>query len=196
MLGGKIALVRIGIDFGKEGKFGKGRDLLLATSKKPNTVEIVTQLAQPVVEEMGLQLWDVRFEKEGASWYLRLFIDKEGGVTIDDCENLSRTFDKILDEADPISQSYYFEVSSPGIGRDLVRPWHFERYLGQDVEVKMIRPMQTAQGKTVREFVGTLTKCDEQNVWVTLEGEELSFAKKDAAYIRLYEEIDWKNAKI
>lgn len=168
----------------------------MATSKKPNTVEIVTQLAQPVVEEMGLQLWDVRFEKEGASWYLRLFIDKEGGVTIDDCENLSRTFDKILDEADPISQSYYFEVSSPGIGRDLVRPWHFERYLGQDVEVKMIRPMQTEQGKTVREFVGTLTKCDEQNVWVTLEGEELSFAKKDAAYIRLYEEIDWKNAKI
>lgn len=168
----------------------------MATSKKPNTVEIVTQLAQPVVEEMGLQLWDVRFEKEGASWYLRLFIDKEGGVTIDDCENLSRTFDKILDEADPISQSYYFEVSSPGIGRDLVRPWHFERYLGQDVEVKMIRPMQTAQGKNVREFVGTLTKCDEQNVWVTLEGEELSFAKKDAAYIRLYEEIDWKNAKI
>lgn len=168
----------------------------MATSKKPNTVEIVTQLAQPVVEEMGLQLWDVRFEKEGASWYLRLFIDKEGGVTIDDCENLSRTFDKILDEADPISQSYYFEVSSPGIGRDLVRPWHFERYLGQDVEVKMIRPMQTAQEKTVREFVGTLTKCDEQNVWVTLEGEELSFAKKDAAYIRLYEEIDWKNAKI
>ena len=168
----------------------------MATSKKPNTVEIVTQLAQPVVEEMGLQLWDVRFEKEGASWYLRLFIDKEGGVTIDDCENLSRTFDKILDEADPISQSYYFEVSSPGIGRDLVRPWHFERYLGQDVEVKMIRPMQTAQGKTVREIVGTLTKCDEQNVWVTLEGEELSFAKKDAAYIRLYEEIDWKNAKI
>ena len=168
----------------------------MATSKKPNTVEIVTQLAQPVVEEMGLQLWDVRFEKEGASWYLRLFIDKEGGVTIDDCENLSRTFDKILDEADPISQSYYFEVSSPGIGRDLVRPWHFERYLGQDVEVKMIRPMQTAQGKTVREFVGTLAKCDEQNVWVTLEGEEISFAKKDAAYIRLYEEIDWKNAKI
>ena len=168
----------------------------MATSKKPNTVEIVTQLAQPVVEEMGLQLWDVRFEKEGASWYLRLFIDKEGGVTIDDCENLSRTFDKILDEADPISQSYYFEVSSSGIGRDLVRPWHFERYLGQDVEVKMIRPMQTAQGKTIREFIGTLTKCDEQNVWVTLEGEELSFAKKDAAYIRLYEEIDWKNAKI
>ena len=78
----------------------------MATSKKPNTVDTVTALAQPVVAEMGLQLWDVRFEKEGASWYLRLFIDKEGGVTIDDCENLSRRMDKILDEADPISQSY------------------------------------------------------------------------------------------
>lgn len=168
----------------------------MATSKKPNTVEIVTALAEPVVKEMGLELWDVRFEKEGASWYLRLFIDKEGGVTIDDCENLSRAFDKILDEADPISQSYYFEVSSPGIGRDLVRPWHFQRYLGQDVEVKLIRPMQDEGHKNLREFVGTLTRCDDQNVTVLFDGTELSFPKKDAAYIRLYEEIDWKKAKI
>ena len=168
----------------------------MATSKKPNTVEVFTALAEPVVKEMGLELWDVRFEKEGASWYLRLFIDKEGGVTIDDCENLSRKFDKILDEADPISQSYYFEVSSPGIGRDLVRPWHFERYLGQDVEVKLIRPMQQENGKSLREFIGTLTACDDQSVTVATEGQELSFLKKDAAYIRLYEEIDWKSAKI
>ncbi len=118
--------------------------MLLATSKKPNTVEVVTALAKPVVEQMGLQLWDVRFEKEGASWYLRIFIDKEGGVTIDDCENLSRAMDQILDDADPISQSYYFEVSSPGIGRDLVRPWHFQRYLGQDVQVKAHSPGQDA----------------------------------------------------
>lgn len=126
--------------------------MLLATSKKPNTVEVVTALAKPVVEQMGLQLWDVRFEKEGASWYLRIFIDKEGGVTIDDCENLSRAMDQILDDADPISQSYYFEVSSPGIGRDLVRPWHFQRYLGQDVQVKLIRPVKTQDGKNLREF--------------------------------------------
>ena len=78
----------------------------MATSKKPNTVDTVTALAQPVVAEMGLQLWDVRFEKEGASWYLRLFIDKEGGVTIDDCENLSRRMDKILDEADQIGRAH------------------------------------------------------------------------------------------
>lgn len=195
LLGGKIALVGIGIDFGKEGKFGKGRDLLLATSKKPNTVEVVTALAKPVVEQMGLQLWDVRFEKEGASWYLRIFIDKEGGVTIDDCENLSRAMDQILDDADPISQSYYFEVSSPGIGRDLVRPWHFQRYLGQDVQVKLIRPVKTQDGKNLREFVAPMTGCDDQTVTVELEGEPFSFSKKDAAYIRLYEEIDWKSGR-
>lgn len=161
----------------------------MATSKKPNTVEIVTELAKPVADQMGLQLWDVRFEKEGASWYLRIFIDKEGGVSIDDCENLSRAVDKILDEKDPISQSYYFEVSSPGIGRDLVRPWHFERYIGQQIEVKMIRPMTLENGKSLREFIGTLTKYEEPTVSVTVEGEELTFSKKDAAYVRLYEEI-------
>ena len=143
----------------------------MATSKKPNTVDTVTALAQPVVAEMGLQLWDVRFEKEGASWYLRLFIDKEGGVTIDDCENLSRRMDKILDEADPISQSYYFEVSSPGIGRDLVRPWHFERYLGEQIEVKLIRPMQLENGSSLREFVAPLCSCDDQTITVELDGD-------------------------
>ena len=167
----------------------------MATSKKPTTVELITEFAKPVAEEMNLELWDVRFEKEGASWYLRIFIDKEGGVTIDDCETFSRTFDKILDEKDPISQSYYFEVSSPGIGRDLVRPWHFDRYVGQDIEVKLIRPAKTEGGKNIREFIAPLTKCDDQTVTVTVEGEEFTFLKKEAAYIRLYEEIDWKSTK-
>lgn len=167
----------------------------MATSKKPNTVEVVTELAKPLIEQMNLELWDVRFEKEGASWYLRVFIDKEGGVTIDDCETFSRAFDKILDEKDPISQSYYFEVSSPGIGRDLVRPWHFTRYIGQDIEVKLIRPAQLENGKTLREFVGTLTRCDDQSVTVAIDGDEFTFLKKDAAYTRLYEEIDWKSTK-
>ena len=121
--------------------------------------------------------------------------DGEGGVTIDDCENLSRAMDQILDDADPISQSYYFEVSSPGIGRDLVRPWHFQRYLGQDVQVKLIRPVKTQDGKNLREFVAPMTGCDDQTVTVELEGEPFSFSKKDAAYIRLYEEIDWKSGR-
>lgn len=156
----------------------------LATSKKPNTVEIVTAIAQPVVEEMGLKLWDVRFEKEGASWYLRVFIDKEGGVDINDCEQVSRRLDKLIDEADPISQSYYFEVSSPGIGRDLVRPWHFEAYLGQEVEARTIRPIDG-----VRDFRGKLLSHTEDSV--TLEGEAgpITLLLKDTSYVRLYEEL-------
>jgi ribosome maturation factor RimP len=153
---------------------------------------VVEALVRPTVEGFGLRLWDVRFEKEGASWYLRLFIDKEGGVTIDDCENLSRRMDKILDEADPISQSYYFEVSSPGIGRDLVRPWHFERYLGEQIEVKLIRPMQLENGSSLREFVAPLCSCDDQTITVELDGQQLTIEKKDAAYIRLYEQISFK----
>ena len=114
------------------------------------------------------------------------------GVTIDDCENLSRRMDKILDEADPISQSYYFEVSSPGIGRDLVRPWHFERYLGEQIEVKLIRPMQLENGSSLREFVAPLCSCDDQTITVELDGQQLTIEKKDAAYIRLYEQISFK----
>ena len=115
-----------------------------------------------------------------------------GGVTIDDCENLSRRMDKSLDEADPISQSYYFEVSSPGIGRDLVRPWHFERYLGEQIEVKLIRPMQLENGSSLREFVAPLCSCDDQTITVELDGQQLTIEKKDAAYIRLYEQISFK----
>lgn len=157
----------------------------MAATKKLNTVEVVTQIAQPVVEGMGLTLWDVRFEKEGAAWYLRVFIDKEGGVTIDDCENVSRALDKLIDEADPISQSYYFEVSSPGIGRDLVRPWHFQQYLGSPVEVRLIRGVNG-----VRDFMGTLTAATEEAVTIEADGQQHTFLKKDTSYIRLYEEID------
>ena len=91
-------------------------------SGKKNTVGIVTDLVRPITDELGLDLWDVRFEKEGSTWYLRIFLDKEEGVNIDDCENVSRRLSPILDETDPIVQSYTLEVSSPGIGRDLRRP--------------------------------------------------------------------------
>lgn len=158
----------------------------MAGSKKGgNTVEIVTDIVKPVIEEMGLTLWDVRFEKEGASWYLRVFIDKEGGVNIDDCENISRATDPLIDEADPITQAYYYEVSSPGVGRDLVRPWHFDKYMGQDIEVRLIR---AENGQ--RDFMGELLSHDDASVSIRVEGEEKTFHKKDCAFIRLYEEID------
>ncbi|MBQ4244786.1 MAG: ribosome maturation factor RimP [Clostridia bacterium] len=149
--------------------------------KGGNTVETVRQIAEPIAESLGLELWDVRFVKEGVSWYLRIFIDKEGGVGIEDCENMSRAIDAPLDEADPIEQSYCLEVSSPGLERELVRDAHFEKYKGEKIKVKFIRPQN---GK--REYGGILEDYDGRNITLRLEnGEGLCFEKKEASYIKL-----------
>lgn len=124
----------------------------MALRKKESTIEVAARLAQPLLEELGLVLWDLRFEKEGSLWYLRYFIDKEEGVTIDDCERFSRAIDKRLDAADPIDQSYTLEVSSPGIERELTKDWHYEACMGLELSVRLIRPVDG-----VRDFVGTLT---------------------------------------
>ena len=102
----------------------------MAKEKKKSTAAAVDELVRPEVEARGLKLWDVRFEKEGSLWYLRIFIDKDGGVNINDCENVSRRVSDLLDEADPIEQSYILEVSSPGIERDLVKKEHFDAFAG------------------------------------------------------------------
>lgn len=150
--------------------------------KKENTTDTAARLAQPLLEELGLTLWDLRFEKEGSLWYLRYFIDKEGGVTIDDCEQFSRAVEKKLDAADPISQSYTLEVSSPGIERELTRDWHFRVCMGQEVAVRLIRPVDGA-----RDFVGTLTGCGEDGVTILLpEDVEMTFQRGEASHVRLY----------
>lgn len=159
----------------------------MATGKKPNTVALATQLAEPLVEQMKLILWDVRFEKEGSSWFLRYFIDKEGGVTIDDCEALSRAINPLLDEEDFIDQSYYLEVSSPGIERDLVKDWHFQQYIGHEVNVRLIRPVEG-----IRDFAGRLTSYENGVVTILLDEDlEMSFEKNETAFVRLREEIDF-----
>ena len=113
--------------------------------------EKVEALAKPVVEDEGCELWAVEYVREAGSWYLRVLIDKDGGVGIDDCERISRRLDPILDEADPIPDSYVFEVSSAGAERELKRPSDFERYIGSEIEVKLYQPYQ---GK--KSYVGTL----------------------------------------
>ena len=104
-----------------------------------NAAERVYTLIKQTVEQQGVQLWDVRFVKEGASWYLRVFIDKEDGINIDDCTNVSHAIDPIIDEADPIDKSYYLEVCSPGIERELVRLEHFEKFIGSEINFKICR---------------------------------------------------------
>ncbi len=152
-----------------------------------NTVAICRALAQPFADQLGLILWDVRFVKEGASWYLRYLIDKDGGVNIDDCVALSRLINPVLDEADPISQSYCLEVMSPGIERELLRPEHFEAYMDCAIVVRLIRPRDG-----VREFAGILTAYDEDGtVHITDEdGNALTFEKKDIALVHVIDDWD------
>lgn len=104
--------------------------------------EKVEELARPVVEDEGCELWSVEYVREAGSWYLRVFIDKDGGVGIDDCERISRRLDPILDEADPIPDSYVFEVGSAGAERELKRPSDFEKFMGSEVEVKLYQPYE------------------------------------------------------
>lgn len=156
----------------------------MAKNKKTGIASVVWELVEPIVNGFSLTLWDVRYVKEGAQWFLRVFIDKEDGlVDITDCENVSRAIDTPLDELDPITENYILEVSSPGIERELVLNSHFDRFIGADIMVKMIRPIEGI-GK---EFKGVLKAHTDTEV--TIEdhsGEnEVTINKKDAAYIKL-----------
>ncbi len=136
----------------------------MANAKKKGTAQAVWELVEPIVQGFGLLLWDVRYVKEGAQWFLRVFIDKEDGlVDINDCENVSRAIDKPLDELDPITDNYILEVSSPGIERELILDAHFEQFVGADIMVKMIRPIDGI-GK---EFKGVLKAYSGGEVTIT-----------------------------
>lgn len=148
---------------------------------KNNTVSRVTEIVAPYASELGLDLWDVRFVKEGTDWYLRIFIDKDGGVSIDDCVDMTHAITKPLDDADPIPQSYTLEVSSPGVERELVTDSHFEKFIGAPVMLRLIRPIDK-----VRDFSGVLGAYDNGVITVKLEnGEELEVNKKDTSYVKL-----------
>ena len=143
--------------------------------------ERVRELALPVAAELGLELWDVEYLREAGQWYLRVYIDKlEGYVGIDDCERFSRALDPILDEADPIAESYTFEVSSAGAERELKRPGDFEKFLGSPVEVRLYKAVNGAKTQ-----VGTLLGYENGNVRVNVAGQEIEFEKGQVAKVRL-----------
>lgn len=145
------------------------------------TVAAVAGLAEQIAESLSLRIWDITFAKEGATFYLRIFIDKDGGVTIEDCENFSRAIDGPLDELDPIEQGYCLEVCSPGIERSLTKPAHFNACLGQRVKLRMIRPVNGE-----RDFSGVLEDYDGSNITVRLDsGEGFTFTKKETGFIKL-----------
>ncbi len=152
-------------------------------SKGSGVCEAVRAIAEPVAESCGVSIWDVRYVKEGAQWYLRIFIDKEEGVSVDDCEAVSRAIDEPLDKLDPIKEYYILEVSSPGLERELTRPEHFDRFVGADIMVRLIRPMEVLG----RDFCGVLTSHDKDTVTITDHSGEnvVTINKKDAAWIKL-----------
>ena len=142
--------------------------------------ELVTQFAQPVVEANGCQLWDVEYVREGSERYLRLYIDKDGGIDIEDCEKIHRAVDPILDEKDPIAESYHFEVCSAGIERPLKRPADFERFMGSPILVKLYRPRNG-----LKEIPGILRGYEDGNVTVEAGKETITFVKSEVALVRL-----------
>lgn len=144
-----------------------------------NTAQRVEQLLKGTVEELGYELCDVEFLKEYGDWVLTLYINKPDGVTIDDCERVSRTVDPILDEADPIEQAYYLSVSSLGLDRPLKKDADFQRNIGKRIEIKLFAPQD---GK--KEFFGELLRFDEATVVVQLEKAELTLERKAIALAR------------
>ena len=144
-------------------------------------VDTVRSLAEPVAAQCGCEVWDVEYVREAGAWYLRVYIDKPGGVGIDDCEAVSRALDPVLDEADPVPGSYVFEVSSAGAERELKRPGDFERFIGEQVEVKHYQPIDGAKS-----HVGLLRGYDNGDVTMEVNGAERVFKKAQVAQVRLH----------
>lgn len=149
-------------------------------SRKETYESRTEELLMPIAEAAGVEIYDVEYVKEGSDYYLRAYIDKPGGVDINDCERVSRILSDALDEKDFIQDAYILEVSSPGLGRALKKDRHLEKSLGKDVEVKTYKPVDHS-----KEFSGVLKTYDENSITIEAEGRELVFAKADIAVIRL-----------
>ena len=142
--------------------------------------DLVAEFARPIVEAHGCELWDVEYVREGSEYFLRLYLDKEGGVDIDDCEAVSRAVDPILDEKDPIPGSYHFEVCSAGLERVLKRPSDFQRFLSSPTTVKLYRPRNG-----LKEIPCVLKAYDEGKLTVEAGKETITFEKSEVSQVRL-----------
>lgn len=160
----------------------------MAKSKGGSVAARTMQIIAPFAEEMGYDIWDVQFVREGTEWCLRIIIDKEDGISIDDCEKFSRAINDPIDELDPTEESWSLEVSSPGIERELTKPAHFEKMAGRDVRIQLYRPHPVIGDK---EVIAQLVRLeDKEMILADLDGVEFSIALKDAVSVRIYEEIE------
>lgn len=151
---------------------------------KNNIVNTVWDLAKPIAKDLGFNIWDIKFLKEGSNYYLRIFIDKNNGITIDDCEKMSRALDKPLDELDPISQSYCLEVCSPGVNKELTRDEHLEKSINQKIIIRLIRPLNDG----TKQLNAVLLSFNKDELIVSSysdNAENLSILRKNIAFIKL-----------
>lgn len=159
----------------------------MAGGKLGGVAAKVLALAEPLAAELGLSVWDVQYVKEGADWVLRIYIDKEGGVGIDDCVDMTHAVDPVLDREDPVPQEYVLEVSSPGLCRKLSRPSHFAAYLGEPVRAKLIRPLESGE----RELEGLLLGAGDGRVEIQLSEEEsVTLEQKELAWVCALDDVD------
>jgi ribosome maturation factor RimP len=159
--------------FGKKGSF--------TLSKRESYEQKTEAILLPILKKNGFDLWDVEYVKEGGTWYLRAYIDKPGGIMVDDCEAVSRELSDILDEKDFIDDAYILEVSSPGLGRPLKKERDYEKSLGKEVEIRTYRMLE---GK--KEFRGILKEYDKNTVTIETDNARMqTFEKKEIALIRL-----------
>ena len=153
-------------------------------SKRDSYEQKTEALIIPILDEFGFDLWDVEYVKEGSEYYLRAYIDKEGGITIDDCVDVSRKLSDKLDEDDFIEGEYILEVSSPGLGRTLKRDRDFEKSIGREVDIKLYKAIDK-----VKEFEGILKSFDEDSVTFEIDGTEKKFMKNELASVKLHVEF-------
>lgn len=148
---------------------------------KIRTYETKTEeILLPIVKDCGVEIYDVEYVKEGNDWYLRTYIDKAGGVDINDCEKVNRALSEKMDELDFIEEAYILEVSSPGLGRTLKKDKHFIKSVGEEVEVKLYKPLDNK-----KQFIGILKSYQNGNIIIETENKEIEFQKTDIANVRL-----------
>ena len=151
---------------------------------RKNTAAVVRELIEPITEELGYTLWSVEYVKEGSRYILRVTIDSENGIDIDDCERVHRAIDAPLDEADPIEESYYLEVSSPGVERELTEDWHFAAFAGRTVQIFLFAPFAPAGG--AKQIIGTLGETDEKTLHLSRDGSDYVIERDKISAVREY----------
>jgi ribosome maturation factor RimP len=155
---------------------------MIKPAKTANISSLVYSIAKPLADELGFEIWDIKFLKEGSNWYLRIFIDNDSGITLEDCEKMSHAIDEPLDKLDPIPQSYFLEVCSPGIERELTKEEHFEKFIGSDVKIKLIRPSENGE----KEMVGKLLSFSKDEITLeTPENGNVITQRKNISHVNL-----------